>query len=124
MYYMSLAGEKSPWKISDATETLINSSLNEISRILKTGGKFFSITFAQPHFRIPLLAKREFRWNVRVEVLNNQDSFHFYAFIMTKGLTIDPNELNKFKVSSLKEEINENVSDSEEEADFILGIST
>lgn len=43
----------SQWDPSDSVLNDINCSLNEVMRLLKPGGKFISITFGQPHFRLP-----------------------------------------------------------------------
>ncbi len=70
-------------------------------RVLKNEGKFFSVTFSQPHFRLPHLAKTEFGWGVQSQVLNKKDSFHFYCFTMTKGNTLDEEVIKRTKVSNL-----------------------
>ncbi len=47
-----LAGEQSQWDPSEEARTRVHRSLSEISRVLKSeGGRFFSVTFSQPHFR-------------------------------------------------------------------------
>ncbi len=47
-----LAGEQSQWDPSEEARTRVHRSLSEISRVLKAeGGRFFSVTFSQPHFR-------------------------------------------------------------------------
>ena len=43
----------SQWDPSESVLSDINASLNEVLRLLKSKGKFISITFGQPHFRLP-----------------------------------------------------------------------
>ena len=55
----------------------------QISACLKHGGKFISITFAQPHFRRKMYACSRYEWSVDVKSFGN--SFHFYYYVMVKG---------------------------------------
>ena len=81
-----LVNERSPWEVSDATEKVITAALGEISRVLRPdGGRFVSISFAQPHFRTRLLARPEYGWGVSHGVLNPDSAFHFYHYVMTRG---------------------------------------
>ena len=64
-----------------STEVLqdVNLTVNEIIRLLKTGAKFISISFGQPHFRLPHLRRDE--WTADVRPID--DSFYF-IYIFTK----------------------------------------
>ncbi|XP_067139077.1 EEF1A lysine methyltransferase 4-like [Centruroides vittatus] len=75
--------EKDPWNISQLTANDIDLVLSEVSRVLKNGGRFVSITFAQPHFRGPLYNKSKFKWSFDKWELGND--FHYYFYVMTKG---------------------------------------
>lgn len=90
-----LVAEKSRWTVSDETDVLIRDTLHEISRVLKVGGRFISITFDQPHFRIPLLAKSSFNWSVNFETFREGESFHFYFFYMIKGGALNDDFVKK-----------------------------
>jgi ubiquinone/menaquinone biosynthesis C-methylase UbiE len=50
----------------------VKKSLGEIKRVLRRGGTFVSITFSQPHFRVPLLATQELAWAVHVQKVKGE----------------------------------------------------
>ncbi|XP_076000712.1 EEF1A lysine methyltransferase 4 [Genypterus blacodes] len=78
-----LVEEKCPWTVSPQTAGIIHRALKEISRVLKHGGRFLSITFAQPFFRKRLYAHSEYNWSI--QHFTQGDFFHYFVFIMTKG---------------------------------------
>ena len=81
-----LVKEKSPWPSNYSQEALgkIDRCLSEASRILKPeGGKFLSITWHQPHFRMPLLSKPKYGWCVQSEGFSS--FLDYVCFVMTKG---------------------------------------
>lgn len=123
-----LAHEPSPWRVSDETKKLLDTCLKEISRILKPQGLFLSITFRQPHFRLPILAQKDFVWNVCVNEVISPNSFHFYIYQMTKGQPLDLNGLEHFlKIGGESHNDNdyERVASSEsEDEDFVMNISS
>ncbi|XP_060690089.1 EEF1A lysine methyltransferase 4 [Hemiscyllium ocellatum] len=84
---------KDPWNVSQETTETIDQVLKEVSRILRKGGRFISITFAQPHFRKQLYAKRVYNWSIKHQTYGND--FHYYFYTMTKGenLSSDDQEL-------------------------------
>ena len=54
----------SQWDPSDQVLSDINAALDEVLRVLRPhGGKFISITFGQPHFRLPHM-NREQDWKL------------------------------------------------------------
>jgi hypothetical protein len=55
----------------------------QISQILKTGGRFVSVTFSQPHFRKLFLAKSEYGWSITINVFGHY--FHYFFYVMEKG---------------------------------------
>jgi len=93
-----------------------------VSGLLKSnGGRFISITFAQPHFRVPLYAASTgYDWNVTVNTFGTGLEYFFY--LMTRGVTLSDHhaqlrrdyELRKTRIDPVVF-----VSDSEDE-DFLL----
>ncbi len=48
-------------------------------------GKFLSVTFRQPHFRLPLLARPEYGWDVEARVIGDrEDALPSYCYVATK----------------------------------------
>ncbi|XP_023330813.1 methyltransferase-like protein 13 isoform X2 [Eurytemora carolleeae] len=62
-----LVTAESPWDLDSKQHKLVGRVLKEIKRILNPGGTFISITFSQPHFRVPLLLAEGLGWSVQVE---------------------------------------------------------
>ncbi|CAL1579763.1 unnamed protein product [Knipowitschia caucasica] len=75
--------EKSPWSMSLETATLIHQALTEISRCLKPGGLFISITFSNPFFRKRLYARTQYDWSIKN--YSYGDGFEYYMYVLTKG---------------------------------------
>ncbi|XP_034039563.1 EEF1A lysine methyltransferase 4 [Thalassophryne amazonica] len=82
--------EKNPWNVSPQTTSLIHQALTEVSRILKPGGRFLSITFTQPFFRKQLYARHEYNWSIKH--YSYGDSFHYFVYVMTKGEELSPED--------------------------------
>ncbi|XP_028831114.1 EEF1A lysine methyltransferase 4 [Denticeps clupeoides] len=78
-----LVEEKDPWHISMEATNFLQQVLSEISRVLRPGGRFISLTFAQPHFRKRLYARTEYGWSVRHHTYG--DGFHYFLYVLTKG---------------------------------------
>merc|ERR1719277_2338117 len=77
---------KSPWDLSDQSYELVMKCLREVKRVMKPGGKFISLTFSQPHFRVPLLASSELGWSISVDKFSNKDSLvDYYLMICQAG---------------------------------------
>jgi hypothetical protein len=56
----------------------------QVARILKPGAVWLYVTYRQPHFLKPLLA-RESVWTMSVETLEDSPgSFEYFGFVMTK----------------------------------------
>ncbi|KAK3513296.1 hypothetical protein QTP70_009786 [Hemibagrus guttatus] len=62
-----------------------------ISRVLKPGGRFVSVTFAQPHFRKKLYARQEYSWSINH--YHYGDSFHYFLYVLTKGEELSPEDV-------------------------------
>ena len=52
-------------------------------RVLKQDGVFLSITFAQPHFRRPILLAERFTWSMEVGTFG--EGFHYFVYVLRKG---------------------------------------
>nr|XP_025950608.1 EEF1A lysine methyltransferase 4 [Dromaius novaehollandiae] len=75
--------ERDPWHVSPQATAALHQVLAEVSRILRPGGRFVSISFAQPHFRKPHYAQEAFGWSLRHAAYG--DTFHYFLYVMCKG---------------------------------------
>uniref|UniRef100_A0A3B5L2X2 Endothelin converting enzyme 2a n=1 Tax=Xiphophorus couchianus TaxID=32473 RepID=A0A3B5L2X2_9TELE len=64
--------------------------IKTISRCLKPGGCFVSITFAQPFFRKRLYARTAYNWSVRHDSYG--EGFQYFVYVMTKGEQLSPED--------------------------------
>ncbi|XP_041658276.1 EEF1A lysine methyltransferase 4 [Cheilinus undulatus] len=116
--------EKSPWSVSPQTASFIHQALTEISRCLKPGGRFVSITFADPLFRKRLYAKSEYNWSIKK--YSYGDGLEYFVYVMTKGEELSPED------AALEKKLQEDVKSThtvvttaqseEEEEDFMSNI--
>lgn len=113
-----LVDEKSPWTMSESGSEMMEKILTNISNILNDGGYFFSITFAQPHFRIPLYAKLKFNWSVNVDSYGRD--FHYFVYKMSKGEKLESEILKRytFAISEAPSAVIET-----DDADFLFKIN-
>lgn len=86
-----LVEEADPWHVSPRGAAAMRRVLAEVSRVLRPGGRFLSITFAQPHFRAPHYAQEAFGWSLRHAACG--DAFHYFVYIMCKGQPLAPRDL-------------------------------
>ncbi|GMT00915.1 hypothetical protein PENTCL1PPCAC_23089 [Pristionchus entomophagus] len=77
-----LVKEKSAWSPSSSALSTIDSVWTAIDRVLKKGGLFLSISFTQPHFRIPALLRNP-KWNIETDSFG--EFFHFFVYVCRKG---------------------------------------
>ncbi|KAK5859903.1 hypothetical protein PBY51_021420 [Eleginops maclovinus] len=82
--------EKSPWEVSPDTACFIHQALTEISRCLKPGGRFVSVTFANPLFRKRLYARTEYNWSIKK--YSYGEGFEYFLYVMTKGEELSPED--------------------------------
>ncbi|XP_018532354.1 EEF1A lysine methyltransferase 4 isoform X2 [Lates calcarifer] len=82
--------EKSPWQVSPQTACFVHQALTEISRCLKPGGRFISVTFAQPFFRKRLYARAEYNWSIKQ--YSYGEGFEYFVYVMTKGEQLSPED--------------------------------
>lgn len=75
------------WHPSADLKEKIDLILTQISHCLQSdGGRFISISFQQPHFRRPFLAKQKYRWSIQVHsVADRSESVEYFVYVMTKG---------------------------------------
>lgn len=69
----------SQWDPSETVLKDIHLSLDEVLRVLKPDGRFISITFGQPHFRLPHM-ERLGKWNL----ISNQRLGLYYIYTFKK----------------------------------------
>ena len=48
------------------------------------------MTFSQPHFRKPYLAKLEYGWSITTDVFGHY--FHYFFYVMEKGNELSEND--------------------------------
>ncbi|XP_069562357.1 EEF1A lysine methyltransferase 4 [Brachyistius frenatus] len=82
--------EKTPWEVSPQSACFIHKALTEISRCLKPGGRFVSVSFAQPFFRKRLYARTEYDWSIKHHSYG--DGFEYFVYVMTKGEKLSPED--------------------------------
>ena len=89
------------WDPPDDVRENIERYLGEVVRVLVPGGTFLYITYRQPHFLKPLLARKD--WNLSVETLPDRQRgvFEYFAYVM-----------KKFDVEEDSEDASEPVTDS------------
>jgi len=110
---------KSPWDLKDPSYVELLKALKEVKKVLKPGGLFISITFTQPHFRVPLLASQGLGWSIQVEKFGREGSvLDYYLMICRDG---DPAPaLDRWSVTSGPViNNNETWESSDEEGEFI-----
>ena len=122
--------EASPWRTSAETSATVDKCLSEISRILRPGsGKFISLSFTPPMFRLPVVARDTFGWDVCQETFDN-GGLPYTFYCMNRGGTISGEVLKKvesFQSLSSMNANNDEVMSEEDDFDaaskFISNIS-
>ncbi|OQV24271.1 putative Endothelin-converting enzyme 2 [Hypsibius exemplaris] len=71
--------EKDPWNTSEETVTRMNAVMQQISKVLRPGGELLSISFTQPHFRLPLFRMCCPAWNFEYKTFGQL--FHYFFYI-------------------------------------------
>jgi len=112
---------KSPWDLQSKENRLVSKVLSEISRILRPGGTFISITFSQPHFRVPLLCERSLGWSVHVDTVQGA-GLPTYVMQMCEG---DPGEaLESYCWVRTNHTTYSSPDDSSDDESFVANINT
>lgn len=75
------------WNPPEELKEKIDVILTQISQCLQNdNGRFISISFQQPHFRRPFLAKSKYEWSIEVHsVCSGNESVEYFVYVMTKG---------------------------------------
>jgi hypothetical protein len=75
------------WHPEEELKEKIDLILTQISQCLRSDyGRFISISFQQPHFRRPFLAKEKYQWSIQVHsVSDRHESVEYFVYVMTKG---------------------------------------
>eukprot|EP01112_Ceratiomyxa_fruticulosa_P017185 TRINITY_DN5301_c0_g1_i1.p1 TRINITY_DN5301_c0_g1~~TRINITY_DN5301_c0_g1_i1.p1 ORF type:complete len:222 (+),score=31.37 TRINITY_DN5301_c0_g1_i1:254-919(+) len=71
----------------------VNLICKEVSRVLKPGGKFISISFGTPENRLDYLMQAKFHWDIdikRMMASNDPVEYYHYFYTMTKCLHPTP----------------------------------
>ncbi|KAI8061153.1 S-adenosyl-L-methionine-dependent methyltransferase [Gongronella butleri] len=68
------------WDPSEELIEEVKKEVDEVERVLKVGGVFLYITFGQPHFRKPRLARD--CWEIKTTTMG--DAFHYFFYSMIK----------------------------------------
>ena len=61
------ADAKSPWDPPASVRRQMELACHEIHRVLKADGRFFSISFTQPHFRKPYFSSAQHRHSFPIQ---------------------------------------------------------
>ncbi|TPX30579.1 hypothetical protein SmJEL517_g05883 [Synchytrium microbalum] len=78
--FLTSERDHDPWNPSDETKQLARDYMQQVQAILKPTGKFIHITFAQPHFRKPLL-NLEPTMQVKTARTLQGDGFDYFLYI-------------------------------------------
>lgn len=75
------------WNPTEELKEKIDLILTQISQCLRNdNGRFISISFQQPHFRRPFLAKSKYQWSIEIHSVSSGDeSVEYFVYVMTKG---------------------------------------
>ena len=114
--------EDSPWRTSIETVAKVDQCLSEISRILcPRTGKFVSLSFTPAMFRLPVVARDIFGWDVCPETFDN-GGLPYTFYCMNRGGTIGEDVVSKvrsFQAKSASQadggSVNNNLCHSDEE---------
>ncbi|KAE9419698.1 hypothetical protein Angca_005816, partial [Angiostrongylus cantonensis] len=88
-----LVGEKSAWNPSDNTLCIVDDVLRSVTRVLTSDGIFVSVSFTQPHFRVPALLRFP-GWSISVNEIG--EFFHYFVYIMQCGREISQDVRERF----------------------------
>jgi len=79
-----LVDTESPWDLTSNGSKTVFGVLNSVKNLLTAGGSFMSITFAQPHFRVPLLAQEGLGWSIKVDKFTSM-GLDYFTFLCEEG---------------------------------------
>jgi EEF1A lysine methyltransferase 4 len=79
-----LCSSGSVWSPSEEIILSCKKEVDEVLRILKSGGRFIYISFGQPHFRLPHLERSEWKEGVKTTVLGDGGIIQYFFYVMEK----------------------------------------
>ncbi|XP_022709153.1 endothelin-converting enzyme 2-like isoform X5 [Varroa jacobsoni] len=74
--------DKSPWEASPTTKHDMKRTTDSIYSLLRPGGRFVSVTFTQPHFRLKYYQHEEYKWKINYETFG--EGFHYFFYVATR----------------------------------------
>jgi len=74
-----LVDSASPWDLTSNGSQKVLQVLENVKKVLKVSGVFMSITFSQPHFRVPLLANKGLKWSIKVGIFSFLYNTSYYT---------------------------------------------
>ena len=118
-----LVDSKSPWDLTSNGSKQVLEALHSVKSVLQPGGVFMSITFSQPHFRVPLLAQPGLDWAIQVDKFTTTGGvLDYYTFKCSDGSPA--NAVAEWCVSNGPNiEMNDTWTSSDEE-DYLTKIGT
>jgi len=118
-----LVDSASPWDLTSNGSQKVLQVLENVKKVLKVSGVFMSITFSQPHFRVPLLAHKGLEWSIKVDKFTSTGGvLDYYIFKCEEG-NADPAMAQWCVKGGPKIEINEAWTSSDED-EFLMKIGT
>ena len=54
--------------------------------MLQADGNFLSISFTQPHFRLPAICRAECAWYISVQAFGSSESLGYFLYVMDRSL--------------------------------------
>ena len=73
---------QSSWNPPASVVEKVDREVSQVSKLLKSGGKFIYFSFGQLHFRRPFLDKPAYGWSIDIETYG--EAFHYFVYIMKK----------------------------------------
>merc|ERR1719430_222218 len=98
----ALLVDSSPWDFQSKEKQIVIDCLREVKRVLRPQGAFLSVTFSQPHHRVPLLALPGLNWTIHVNKLECKGSvLDYFLMRMEEGGEASGEEaLRKFGIGN------------------------
>lgn len=95
---------------------------SQISRCLKPGGRFVSVTFVAPFLRKRLYARTEYKWSVKK--YSYGEGLEYFVYVMTKGEGLSPEDaaLEKKLLEPPKSTVTVYTTENETEEEFLCNI--
>jgi len=116
-----LVDSRSPWDLDSTGCRQVTKALKEVKKVLKVGGIFLSITFSQPHFRVPLLAQEGLDFSIRVDKFTSTGGvLDYFVYKCEEGDPTDAVEKWCISCDPLIEYRTGEIQSSSDEEEFIM----